>query len=83
MLTCPRCGVDSLRRSHARRFERIIRALSSYRIHRCLNCKWRGWLLTGESPWPGVLSKSARALLVFAIVILTAITAWLITRVLA
>jgi predicted RNA-binding Zn-ribbon protein involved in translation (DUF1610 family) len=83
MLTCPRCGVDSLRRSHARRLEKLFRTLSSYRIYRCSNCKWRGWLPTGESPLPRIVKKSVRALLVFAIVILTAITAWLIAGVLA
>ena len=83
MLTCPRCRVGSLRRSQARRLEKLIRSASSYRIYRCLNCRWRGWLATGENPWPRIVRKFARAVLVFAIVILTAITAWLITRVIA
>ena len=83
MLSCPQCGLERIKRSRARGIERLFKTVSSYRVYRCHDCKWRGWLPTGESPWPRVLRKSARAMLLFAIVILTAITAWLITRALS
>jgi predicted RNA-binding Zn-ribbon protein involved in translation (DUF1610 family) len=83
MLSCPQCGVERIKRSRARGIERLIRTFSSYRIYRCPDCKWRGWLATGESPWGGIFKKTVRMILVFAIVILTAITAWLITRALS
>ena len=80
MLACPRCGVESLRRSHARGLERPFRTLSCYRTYRCPDCGWRGWLPTGESPWLDIFKKSVRAILLLVIIILTAATAWLITK---
>lgn len=80
MFPCPRCGVENLARSHARGLERLLKTLSSYRLYRCADCLWRGWLPTGESPWPGILKRCARAMLLFTLVILSALTAWLITR---
>jgi predicted RNA-binding Zn-ribbon protein involved in translation (DUF1610 family) len=80
VFTCPRCGMEDLKRSHARGLERLFRSLSSYRVYRCADCKWRGWLATAESPWRGFLRKCARAAFLLAIVLLTAATAWLITK---
>ena len=79
MLTCPHCGLERIRRSRARGLERLFRVLSSYRVYRCSDCEWRGWLSAGENPWPGIFKKSARMILLFAIAILTAVAAWLIT----
>jgi hypothetical protein len=83
MLACPRCGVEKLRRLRARGLERIFRTLSSYRKYRCSDCEWRGWLPTGEGPWLGIFKRAVRAILLLVIIILTAVTAWLITKAVA
>jgi FlaA1/EpsC-like NDP-sugar epimerase len=42
---CPSCRSLSLQRSHARSVtERIRRSLTNERLHRCVECGWRGWL---------------------------------------
>jgi len=43
---CPRCAQGQLLRSHTRsRIERIRKAYTSRRPHRCAKCGWRGWVL--------------------------------------
>ncbi|MFN0123619.1 MAG: hypothetical protein ACKV2V_24220 [Blastocatellia bacterium] len=43
-MLCPECGSDA-KRSHSRGIkERIFKSLSGYRIYRCKDCSWRGWL---------------------------------------
>lgn len=40
---CPRCGTDSVHRSHGRNaFERAIKAVG-LRAYRCTTCSWRGY----------------------------------------
>ena len=80
MLNCPQCGAPNIKRSRARGLERLFKRLSSYRSYRCSGCKWRGWLNTGENPWPGIFKKSKRAILFLATVLLIAVAAWLIAE---
>jgi DNA-directed RNA polymerase subunit RPC12/RpoP len=48
-LLCPQCG-GRTHRSHANRFhERLIRSLTSYKVYRCHECGWRGWLRNRKS----------------------------------
>ena len=41
---CPACGWR-VHHSHARGWrEKFIRAVTSYKLYRCRECGWRGWL---------------------------------------
>ena len=49
MVLCPKCGGEA-HRSHTRGiFERLAKAITTYRAHRCLDCGWRG-MLGAEKP---------------------------------
>ncbi len=49
MIPCPKCGGEA-HRSHTRGvLERLTKAVTTYRAHRCLDCGWRG-LLGAEKP---------------------------------
>ncbi|MGB9599946.1 MAG: hypothetical protein ACP5KG_12275 [Myxococcota bacterium] len=45
-MRCPACGnQEKVHRSHSIYFwERIVKLFSNYRLYRCHNCGWRGWL---------------------------------------
>lgn len=41
---CPACGWR-IHHSHTRGFkEKLIRAITAYKMYRCRECGWRGWL---------------------------------------
>jgi uncharacterized protein with PIN domain len=41
---CPECG-DHLHRSRSRSFsEKLIKVFSPFKLYRCHECGWRGWL---------------------------------------
>jgi transposase-like protein len=49
-MVCPRCG-GRIHRSHTRGFrEKLVKTLTLHKTYRCLECGWRGWLRTGDSP---------------------------------
>lgn len=45
---CPKCGHQTLRRSRSKStFERMLKkmkAINPFRLYRCSNCSWRGWM---------------------------------------
>ncbi|MCX7943051.1 MAG: hypothetical protein N2746_00875 [Deltaproteobacteria bacterium] len=45
-MRCPSCGnSEKVHRSHSiYLWEKVIKLFSSYRLYRCHNCGWRGWL---------------------------------------
>jgi hypothetical protein len=44
MTRCPECDAETLQRSRTQStFERLRKALTAERPHRCLSCGWRGW----------------------------------------
>ena len=48
MQSCPECG-SKVQRSHARTLlERLRKHITTARLHRCIDCGWRGWGL--ETP---------------------------------
>ena len=48
MAPCPKCGQQTLRRSRSKsKFEvflKRIKSINPYRLYRCHNCTWRGWM---------------------------------------
>ena len=44
MVPCPRCGGEAHRSRTRGLFERLAKAATTYRAHRCLDCGWRGML---------------------------------------
>lgn len=46
-LKCPSCGeVNRIRRSHSRNIrEKFFNHFTFYKIYRCKNCGWRGYLI--------------------------------------
>ncbi len=45
-MRCPSCGnTEKVHRSHSiYLWERIFKLVSNYKLYRCHNCGWRGWL---------------------------------------
>jgi predicted RNA-binding Zn-ribbon protein involved in translation (DUF1610 family) len=70
---CPDCGaIGTLHRSRARNTkERLIKALTPFKIYRCKKCGWRGYRSTVT-----LTMGSLKALLFY--LILGAITAWIV-----
>lgn len=77
---CPECGEYSLYRSKAKTLkEKITRRLTRYRLYRCRECKWRGWL---RKPRYSSRKEMLRDLIFFAIPIIIGIILliWLMNR---
>ena len=70
---CPQCG-HHIHRSRTRGFvEKLIRVATGYRVYRCHQCGWRGWILRKRiRDARRLLQTSIALLLVLAIVILLA-----------
>jgi len=48
-LTCPSCSSENLVRAKSRPgVERIRKNLTAKRVHKCLVCGWRGWVIPAE-----------------------------------
>ena len=64
---CPECD-SQVRRSRVRGMgERLLKALSPYRVYRCRECGWRGWLSEQARPrtnWRNTLQAVLSALVV-------------------
>lgn len=44
-MPCPHCGEFGLYRSRSQNVrEKILRKLTRFKLYRCRQCKWRGWL---------------------------------------
>ncbi|HKP11142.1 MAG TPA: hypothetical protein VJZ91_03500 [Blastocatellia bacterium] len=55
---CPACGWR-IHHSHTRGFkEKLIRAVTPYKMYRCRDCGWRGWV---SKPSDGVSKQRLRA----------------------
>ena len=48
-MICPHCGkTERVHRSHARgTIENFIKTVTPYKIYRCHDCNWRGWVIPG------------------------------------
>lgn len=49
-MICPHCGkTERIHRSHSRGFiEKVVKSVTPYKIYRCHDCNWRGWLVPGS-----------------------------------
>jgi hypothetical protein len=46
---CPECG-NRVHKSHSRGFgERLVKVITRYKVYRCHDCGWRGWLSKGKA----------------------------------
>jgi predicted RNA-binding Zn-ribbon protein involved in translation (DUF1610 family) len=67
---CPKCG-DYLYRSHSRSFsEKLIRTFSPFKLYRCHECGWRGWLAYDPHKAARPPSRKFQAILLTLLVIL-------------
>ncbi|MGK9476640.1 hypothetical protein [Melioribacter sp. OK-6-Me] len=64
---CPKCNAEfTLHRSRARNMiEQIIKKITYFKIYRCRQCGWRGYLSTIV-----ITSESFKAILVYSFLIL-------------
>ena len=70
---CPACGWR-IHHSHTRGLqERFIRAVTSYKMYRCRECGWRGWM--GKAAVPPAGKNRLRTVLIVILGLL--ITLWL------
>jgi DNA-directed RNA polymerase subunit RPC12/RpoP len=53
MTDCPRCGSRTLYHSHTRLWEMPLKLITARRAYRCMDCRWRGWIVREEPPSPG------------------------------
>ena len=66
---CPACGWR-VHHSHARGVkEKLIRAVTSYKLYRCRECGWRGWL--GK---PNLIARKHRLRVILALLITLLLT---------
>ena len=66
---CPACGWR-VHHSHTRSFrEKFIRAVTSYKMYRCRECGWRGWL--GK---PNVIARKHRLRVIISLLITLLLT---------
>ncbi|HXG67818.1 MAG TPA: hypothetical protein VNO70_22145 [Blastocatellia bacterium] len=77
---CPRCG-EAVYRSHSHGFrEKLVKAATRYRLYRCHECGWRGWL---AKETPGLRVRWLRAIgqgaLVLAVIVFVTLLALYIT----
>jgi hypothetical protein len=49
MTACPKCGSAALHHSEMRTWERPRSLFTRTRPRRCTDCRWRGWMMTGEA----------------------------------
>ena len=77
---CPRCG-EAVHRSHSHGFgEKLVKAATRYRLYRCHECGWRGWLAK-ETPRRGAvwLRAIGRGVLVLAVIVFVTLLALYLT----
>lgn len=50
-MICPNCGkTEKVHRSHSRGLvEKVFKTTTPYKVYRCHDCNWRGWLIPGTS----------------------------------
>ena len=66
---CPACGWR-VHHSHARSVkEKFIRAVTAYKLYRCRECDWRGWL--GK---PNIIARKHRLRVIVALLITLLLT---------
>ena len=77
-MLCPKCGAGAVHRSHSRGIrERLVKTFSPYRMYRCHQCNWRGWVKTTKE---GKKTSIAKTLLIYSVVIVLALLAASLVR---
>jgi len=66
-MICPHCGkAERVHRSHSRGpVERVIKTVTPYKVYRCHDCNWRGWLIPGTHGAQPSLQSYKMAVIVF------------------
>lgn len=68
-MICPNCGkAEKVHRSHSRGlFEKVFKTVTLYKVYRCHDCNWRGWLIPGTTGSHASLRSYKMVALVFMV----------------